>query len=98
MATWAGADDAKPTQCTAKRFGDRCLEVTTSTQGYVATSSRVAELLAVNEAGASAILLRQILALCGDHAQGVADADSSAAKGMAHRAGPGRARHLRIQD
>eukprot|EP00959_Pyramimonas_sp_CCMP1952_P029300 615081-Pyramimonas_sp.AAC.1 len=40
----AGADDAKPTQCTVLMFGDRCLEVTTSTQDHVATSSGVAEL------------------------------------------------------
>eukprot|EP00959_Pyramimonas_sp_CCMP1952_P464273 9486305-Pyramimonas_sp.AAC.1 len=40
---------------TVMMLGDRCLEVTTSTRGYVATSSGVAELLALNRAGASAI-------------------------------------------
>eukprot|EP00959_Pyramimonas_sp_CCMP1952_P057612 1202660-Pyramimonas_sp.AAC.1 len=79
-------------------FGDHCLEVTTSTQGHVATSSGVAEILALNRAGASAILLQQIFALCGVHAQGVAGTDSSAAKGMAHRVGSCRVRHLRVQD
>ena len=90
--------DAKHTQCTVMMFGDHCLEVTTSTEGYVATSSGVAELLALIRAGASAVLLQQILALCGIPMQGVAGTDSSAAKGMAHRVGSGRVLHLRIQD
>ena len=95
---WAGSEDAKSTQCTVMMFGEHCLEVTTSTQGYVATSSGVAELLSLNKAGASAILVQQILELANIPVQAVAGTDSSAAKGIAHRVGSGRVRHLRIQD
>ena len=66
---WAGDENAKSTQCTVMLFGEHVLEVTTSTQGYVATSSGVAELLAPNRGGASAILLQQILELCGVRTQ-----------------------------
>ena len=42
-ADWAGAEDAKSTQCTVMMFGDHCLEVTTSGQNYVATASAISD-------------------------------------------------------
>ena len=74
------------------------MEVCTGRQGYVATASAISELLALNRAGATTILIAQCLGQIGIKLQGVAGTDSSAAKGIAHRVGSGRVRHLRIED
>ena len=77
---WAGGADAKSTQCSVMLFGSHCLEVLTSNQTTIAIASAIAELLALNRAGASAILVEQVLRECNAPVRAVVGTDSNAAR------------------
>jgi hypothetical protein len=97
---WAGdAVTRKSVSCIIERFGGHILDGTVSKQKPIALSSGEAEFYPIVKAGAHAIQSKATL-----EAFGFKDlvirihSDSSAARGIVQRQGPGKLRHLDIKD
>jgi len=80
----------KSVTCTAARYGDHLLEMTSARQSVVALSSGEAEFYGIVKGAAHGIQLKQVIEICmSTETQLVSLSDSSAARGMCQRTGSG---------
>ena len=82
----------------AIRLGLHLLDTSCGKQTTVALSSREAEYYAITRGSAAAIMVQNILAEMDRKYKLACLTDSSAAKGISHRRGVGRVKHLELRE
>jgi len=97
---WAGDPiTRKSTSCIVERFGKHMLDTSVNKQKPIALSSGEAEFYPIVKAGAQAIQSQGTLKTFGMGDVRIRiHSDSSAARGIVQRQGPGKLRHLDIKD
>lgn len=95
---WAGDPDTrKSTTGFYESFGSHCLDHGSSRQATIALSSGEAEYGAIVKTAAGALETQSILKEVGINVGVVVNTDSSAARGICHRRGVGKVRHLSVK-
>ena len=97
---WAGdVVTRRSVSCVVEKWGQHVIDVTVSKQKTIALSSGESEFYAITLAGVCSIQTKALIEGCGMKEQGTrVHSDSSAARGIVQRQGPGRLRHLDIRE